>query len=102
MILYGGTGQSWLAVNRGNRLTATGTATRPIIFTSRDNILGLNSDTSQGQWGGVVLMGRARTTDCTTGTVAGGTCIRPGEWPMRKKRAMRRLSASYAFTGKVS
>jgi len=79
VIVYGGTGQSWLAVNRGNRVTATGTAARPIIFTSRDNILGLNNDTSQGQWGGVVLMGRARTTDCTTGTVAGNTCERQTE-----------------------
>jgi hypothetical protein len=78
-ILYGGTGQSWLAVNRGNRITATGTATRPIIFTSRDNILGLNTDNSQGQWGGVVLLGRGRTTDCTTGTVTGNTCERQTE-----------------------
>jgi hypothetical protein len=79
VIIYGGTGQSWLAVNRGNKVTAVGTASRPIIFTSRDNLLGLNSETSQGQWGGVVLMGRARTTDCTTGTVAGNTCERQTE-----------------------
>lgn len=79
VILFGGTGQSWLAVNRGNKINATGTATAPIIFTSRDNVLGLNSDTSQGQWGGVVLMGRAPVTDCTTGTVASGTCERQTE-----------------------
>lgn len=70
VIVYGGTGQSWLAVNRGNRINAAGTATQPIIFTSRDNVLGLNTDSSQGQWGGVVLMGRATTTDCTGGGVA--------------------------------
>ncbi len=79
VILYGGTGQSWLAVNRGNRINATGTASRPIIFTSRDNVLGLNSDSSQGQWGGVVLLGRARTTDCAAGSVAAGTCERQTE-----------------------
>src|SRR5688572_16794305 len=79
VIIYGGTGQSWLAVNRGNRITANGSATHPVIFTSRDNILGLNTDSSQGQWGGVVLMGRARTTDCTTGTVAGNSCERQTE-----------------------
>jgi hypothetical protein len=79
VILYGGTGQSWLAVNRGNRISAVGTATRPIIFTSRDNVLGLNTETSQGQWGGVVLLGRGRTTDCATGTVAAGTCERQTE-----------------------
>jgi hypothetical protein len=79
VIVYGGTGQSWLAVNRGNKINAVGTATRPIIFTSRDNILGINTETSQGQWGGVVLMGRGKTTDCTTGTVTAGTCERQTE-----------------------
>ncbi|TAJ70645.1 MAG: hypothetical protein EPO51_16245 [Phenylobacterium sp.] len=79
VILFGGTGQSWLAVNRGNKISAVGTATQPIIFTSRDNVLGLNTETSQGQWGGVVLMGRGRVTDCTTGSVAAGTCERQTE-----------------------
>ncbi|CAH0497151.1 hypothetical protein [Novosphingobium sp. CECT 9465] len=76
VILFGNTGTSWLAVNRGNRINATGTATAPIIFTSRDNVLGLNGETSQGQWGGVVLMGRAPITDCTvpgTAVASGGT-----------------------------
>lgn len=65
VIVYGGTGVSWLHVNRGNRINAAGTATLPIVFTSRDNVLGLNSENSSGQWGGVVLSGRAPTTDCT-------------------------------------
>lgn len=69
VILFGNTGTSWLAVNRGNKINAVGTATAPIIFTSRDNVLGLNTETSQGQWGGVVLMGRAPTTDCTVGSI---------------------------------
>ncbi|WP_126173701.1 hypothetical protein [Altericroceibacterium xinjiangense] len=79
VILYGGTGVSWLAVNRGNQINAVGTATQPIIFTSRDNVLGLNTETSQGQWGGVVLMGRAPITDCTSGSVANQTCERQTE-----------------------
>ncbi len=79
VIIFGGTGQSWLAVNRGNKINAVGTAAKPIIFTSRDNVLGINSETSQGQWGGVVLMGRAPVTDCTTGSVTAGTCERQTE-----------------------
>lgn len=79
VILFGNTGQSWLAVNRGNKIEAVGTASAPIIFTSRDNVLGLNDDTSQGQWGGVVLLGRAPVTDCNVGTVAGNTCERDTE-----------------------
>ncbi|NYT39448.1 hypothetical protein HZY97_01650 [Sphingomonas sp. R-74633] len=79
VIVFGGTGTSWLAVNRGNKLNAVGTATAPIIFTSRDNILGLNNDQTIGQWGGVVLMGRAKITDCTTGSTGAGTCERQTE-----------------------
>ena len=75
VVVYGGTGVSWLNVNRGNRISAIGTATAPIVFTSRDNVLGLNTDDSIGQWGGVVLNGRAPITDCiapaaTPGTIA--------------------------------
>jgi len=72
-IIFGNTGVSWLAVNRGNSIQAVGTPARPIIFTSRDNVLGLNTDTSSGQWGGVVLMGRAQITDCAASGAAPGT-----------------------------
>lgn len=78
-ILYGSTGQSWLAVNRGNKVSAVGTVTQPIVFTSKDNVVGFNDDSSQGQWGGVVLMGRAPVTDCTVGSVASNTCERDTE-----------------------
>ena len=75
VIVYGATGRSFLVANRGNQLIANGTTARPIVFTSRDNVQGLNTDNSSGQWGGVVLSGRAPITDCiapgaTPGTVA--------------------------------
>jgi hypothetical protein len=70
VVLFGQTGTSWLAVNRGNRIQAVGSATQPIVFTSRDNVLGLTTDESQGQWGGIVLLGRAPITDCTVATNA--------------------------------
>lgn len=81
VILYANTGVAWLNVNRGNRINAVGTATQPIIFTSRDNINGLNTDNSSGQWGGVVLSGRAPITDCAvTGATPGTTaCERQTE-----------------------
>lgn len=63
--MFFATGSSFLMVNRGNRINAVGTADMPIIFTSRDNVLGLNNANSSGQWGGVVLAGRAPVTDCT-------------------------------------
>ncbi|GAA4647533.1 hypothetical protein GCM10023115_54950 [Pontixanthobacter gangjinensis] len=63
VIVYA-SGSSFLMVNRGNRINAAGTSARPIIFTSRDNVLGLNNENSSGQWGGIVLGGRAPVTDC--------------------------------------
>jgi hypothetical protein len=60
-------GQAALVVNRGNRLVANGSADRPIIWTSRDNVVGVATDNSQQQWGGIVLLGRAPVSDCSTG-----------------------------------
>lgn len=57
--------ESFFVVNRGNTITADGTEDAPIVWTSRDNVLGLSSDNSQAQWGGVVLLGRAPVSDCT-------------------------------------
>jgi hypothetical protein len=80
VILFAKTGNSWLAVNRGNKINAVGTAQRPIVFTSQDNVLGLATDTSQGKWGGVVLLGRAPITDCNVGGPAGSvSCWRDTE-----------------------
>lgn len=64
-VVFFAQGSSFLVVNRGNTIEANGTATRPIIWTSRDNVLGLNNDNSQAQWGGVVLLGRAPVSDCS-------------------------------------
>lgn len=79
VVVFGKAGTSWLAVNRGHRIQAVGTQARPIVFTSRDNILGLATDDSQGQWGGVVLLGRAPITDCRTGTPGAVDCDRQTE-----------------------
>ena len=68
VIIYGATGRSYLVVQRGSTIDAVGSAAMPIIFTSRDNVLGLSSNTSSQQWGGVVLLGRAPVSDCSSGT----------------------------------
>jgi hypothetical protein len=60
-------------VNRGNQINATGTAERPIIFTSRDNVLGVATESTSGQWGGLVLSGRAPVSDCRAAGAQGGT-----------------------------
>ncbi|MDI1295728.1 MAG: hypothetical protein PSY12_07555, partial [bacterium] len=50
-----------------------GTAAAPIVFTSRENVLGTATDQSSGQWGGIVLLGRAKITDCQAPAAAPGT-----------------------------
>ena len=54
----------FLVVNRGSRILAEGTETQPIIFTSQQNLAGTTTDESQGQWGGVILAGRAPVSNC--------------------------------------
>ncbi len=58
-----------LLVNRGSKIQAVGTRALPIIFTSQQNLANNGvSDASQGQWGGIILLGRAPTAICATGT----------------------------------
>lgn len=58
-----------LLVNRGSKLNAIGTRDAPIIFTSQQNLVNNGvSDATQGQWGGIILLGRAPTAVCATGT----------------------------------
>lgn len=64
---------SYLNVNRGNQIQANGTAAKPIIFTSQENVRGQNSDTSSGDWGGLIINGRAPITDCLSATATPGT-----------------------------
>ena len=57
--LYGSTGSSYLAVNRGAQIFAEGTASNPIVFTSAQDIAGQNSGDEQGQWGGLTILGQS-------------------------------------------
>ncbi len=70
--IFASQGLDYLVVNRGSRLNAIGTPDLPIIFTSRENVLGTATDTSQGLWGGIILLGRAPISDCNT-AVPGGS-----------------------------
>lgn len=71
--IFGATGVSFLAVNRGNRIDAVGTASQPIVFTGRGNVVGSADDQTSQLWGGVVLLGRAPITDCLASAATPGT-----------------------------
>ncbi len=63
-----GTGEnaSALIIARGARIYAEGTPDRPIIFTAEADPLDGSFDASiRGQWGGLILLGRARTNLAT-------------------------------------
>lgn len=51
-----------LIITRGCKLIANGTAAAPIVFTSDQ------SSPQRGDWGGIVLLGRARTNSSYNGT----------------------------------
>ncbi|WP_417620136.1 hypothetical protein [Parasphingorhabdus sp.] len=68
--IFGSSGGDFLLVNRGSQIFAEGTASKPIIFTSRQNVLGTSGVDSIGQWGGIVILGRAPISDCATGSAS--------------------------------
>ncbi|WP_218352270.1 hypothetical protein [Alteromonas lipotrueiana] len=60
--LIGQAGEDFLVVRRGSQIMANGTAQAPIIMTSIQDVTG--QETAIGQWGGIVLLGRAPANSC--------------------------------------
>jgi len=90
--IYGATPQSALIISRGSRIEAAGERFNPIIMTSAEDLgyadeLGrtgrapwtgaVNEDPHTGEWGGLILNGRAPINNGTA--VAGGGLEREGE-----------------------
>ena len=61
-VIKGNTGSS-LIITKGSKLNAIGTASQPIVFTSSKAA----GSRASGDWGGVILLGNARTTAGNTG-----------------------------------
>lgn len=70
--IFGASGADYLVVNRGSQIVAEGTETNPITFTSQSQIAGtIDEDNAIGQWGGLVILGRAPIGNCNTAVAAG-------------------------------
>jgi hypothetical protein len=69
--VFGAAGADFLMVNRGSQIFAEGTATNPIVFTSQQSVEGTTGVDSIGQWGGLVLLGRAAISTCPGGSQPG-------------------------------
>ena len=81
VVLFGQSGADFLAINRGSQLFTDGNANAPVIMTSRNNVTGGSTDNSIGEWGGLVILGRAPIADCGDQGATGGTvqCQAPVE-----------------------
>ncbi|MBO6766417.1 hypothetical protein [Maricaulis sp.] len=79
--VFGSAGSDYIVVTRGSQLRSNGTASSPVIFTARTDIEGTAGVNTKGQWGGLVLNGRAPINACTDATATGGTvdCEKSGE-----------------------
>lgn len=66
--VFGRDGGDFLLVNRGSQIFALGTADQPITFTS---LQGLEGNGAKGNWGGIVISGRAPINSCQGSAVAG-------------------------------
>lgn len=61
VIIRSNVAASALFVTRGSKLNAIGTASQPIVFTSKNEI----GQRRRGDWGGIVLLGRGRVNQGT-------------------------------------
>jgi hypothetical protein len=57
-----------LCIERGAQIVAEGTASKPIIFTSGRPV----GERTPGDWGGIVILGRAKTNRTSEPTIEGG------------------------------
>ncbi|WP_396594556.1 hypothetical protein [Brevundimonas sp. R86498] len=101
--IFASGGSDYLIVNRGSQIFAEGTATNPIIFTSRQNIEGTTTLTSQGQWGGLVIAGRAPQANCQltapvtcTGQVEGTSAFYGGNTPTDNSGRIRYVQIKFS------
>lgn len=73
VVLFGSSGADALVINRGSQIFAEGTMTQPIILTSRANVEGQSTNDSIGQFGGLVILGRAPLSRCIGAGVTPGS-----------------------------
>ncbi|HEY8387658.1 MAG TPA: hypothetical protein VIK74_03595, partial [Parasegetibacter sp.] len=57
-----------LCIERGGKIIAEGTADKPIVFTSGKPV----GSRSRGDWGGIVILGKATTNRTSTPVIEGG------------------------------
>jgi len=70
--IFGESGSDFLVVNRGSELVADGTRDNPIVMTSRSDLEDQNPQ--RGDWGGLILLGRAPISSCSGASPGEADC----------------------------
>lgn len=63
---YGESGNDFLVINRGSKIHVNGTPANPVTMTSANDAEATES--TRGQWGGLILNGNAPINGCSEGT----------------------------------
>jgi hypothetical protein len=76
VIIMGKTSNDYLVVNRGSKLIANGTRSKPIRFTHNTAIEGTVGELERGLWGGIVILGKAPINKCSNDVRGTAACER--------------------------
>lgn len=95
--IYGETStQGMLVIRRGSKIVADGTADQPIVFTSSK----YKGERSRGDWGGLIINGRAPVNGCDTSPCEsfgeGGTGYYGGSDPHDNSGILRYVRVEFA------
>ncbi|MDX2235206.1 MAG: hypothetical protein NW200_11980 [Hyphomonadaceae bacterium] len=71
--IFGSSGSDYLVVNRGSQIFVNGTRAAPVIMTSLNDLTNAQIDSANaiGEWGGLVILGRAPIRNCNAGVAQG-------------------------------
>ena len=116
--IYAGTRTSQLAIQRGSRINAQGTAAQPIVLTSADALgyattlglanarsplgAGVRDDPYSGEWGGLSLLGRGVINNCPAAPAVceaeaeGGSGLYGGNVPNDTSGTLKYVRVEYA------
>lgn len=83
----------FLSIQRGGKIKAIGTASAPIVFTS------IKNDPSPGEWGGIIVNGKAPINNGVEAQGEGGTGMYGGNQPNDNSGTLAYVRVEYA--GKI-
>ena len=106
VVIMGKVSDDYIVVNRGSKIIANGTRSKPIRFTHNTAIEGTVGELERGLWGGVVILGQAPINKCTYANgvrqvpcervVEGSNALMGGENPADNSGVLNFVRVEYA------